>query len=204
MSRLCSAGEENCWPRLVWRIAGIVPGPLVGGELLPQAKQFKYLRVLLKSDGKMECEMNRRFEARSAVLQVLRYSTEKGAQQEGEALDIPVHLHATLPHCFKLWVVTERMRSWIQAAEMRFLKRASWCDSSNSLGCLLGTSPWRFSKHDQNQRRPPDRPKTCSRNYASHLAWEYLRVPQEAGKHCRGEGCMETPTKSFEFVFKSI
>ena len=37
MSRLCSAGEENCWPRLLWRITRIVPGPLVGGELLPQA-----------------------------------------------------------------------------------------------------------------------------------------------------------------------
>ena len=36
---------------------------MVGGELLPQAKEFKYLGVLFMSNGKMECEMDRRFGA---------------------------------------------------------------------------------------------------------------------------------------------
>jgi len=31
----------------------------VGRELLPQAKEFKYLKVLFRSEGKMEREMNR-------------------------------------------------------------------------------------------------------------------------------------------------
>lgn len=118
-------GRRTADPDWYEGLPGLSLVPLLEGELLPQAKAFKYLRVLFKGDGKMECEMNRRYDARSAVLQVLRCSTEKGAELEGEALYIPVHLCATLSHCFKLWVVTERMRSWIQAAEMRFLKGAS-------------------------------------------------------------------------------
>lgn len=35
--------------------------PLVEGELLPQAEEFKYLTVEFTTDGKMECEMDRKF-----------------------------------------------------------------------------------------------------------------------------------------------
>lgn len=34
---------------------------LVEGELLTQAEEFKYLRVVFTIDGKMECEMDRKF-----------------------------------------------------------------------------------------------------------------------------------------------
>ena len=37
-------------------------------ELLPQAKEFKYLGVLFTSEGKMEREMDRRIGAASAVM----------------------------------------------------------------------------------------------------------------------------------------
>ncbi len=43
----------------------------VWSELLPQAKEFKYLRVLFTSEGKMEHEMDRWIGAASAVMQAL-------------------------------------------------------------------------------------------------------------------------------------
>lgn len=33
-------------------------GMLLGSELLPEAKEFKYLEVLFTSDWKIECEMD--------------------------------------------------------------------------------------------------------------------------------------------------
>lgn len=42
----------------------------VGSKLLAQAKEFKYLRALFTSEGKMECE-NRRFGAASTVMRAL-------------------------------------------------------------------------------------------------------------------------------------
>ena len=40
----------------------------VGGELLPQVEEFKYLGVLFKSEGRMEREINRRISAAAAVM----------------------------------------------------------------------------------------------------------------------------------------
>ncbi|KAI3369149.1 hypothetical protein L3Q82_026109 [Scortum barcoo] len=41
----------------------------VGGEVLPQVEEFKYLGVLFTSEGKMEREIDRRIGAASAVMQ---------------------------------------------------------------------------------------------------------------------------------------
>ena len=46
----------------------------VGGELLPRVEEFKYLRVLLTSERKMEREMDRRIGAGSVVMRVLKHS----------------------------------------------------------------------------------------------------------------------------------
>jgi len=43
----------------------------VGNEVLPQAKEFKYLGVLFTSEAKMEWEMDRRIGAASAVMRAL-------------------------------------------------------------------------------------------------------------------------------------
>uniref|UniRef100_A0A8C5HXV3 protein-glutamine gamma-glutamyltransferase n=1 Tax=Gouania willdenowi TaxID=441366 RepID=A0A8C5HXV3_GOUWI len=43
----------------------------VGDEVLPQAEEFKYLRVLFTSEGRMEREIDRRIVAASAVMQSL-------------------------------------------------------------------------------------------------------------------------------------
>ena len=39
--------------------------------MLPQEKEFKYLRILFRSDVKMELEMDRRIGAASAVMKAL-------------------------------------------------------------------------------------------------------------------------------------
>ena len=49
----------------------------VGNELLPQVKEFKYLRVLFTSEGKMEREVDRQISAASALMWVL-YQTVVG------------------------------------------------------------------------------------------------------------------------------
>ncbi|KAI3353709.1 hypothetical protein L3Q82_004937 [Scortum barcoo] len=72
----------------------------VGGEVLPQVEEFKYLGVLFTSEGKMEHEIDRRLiGAASAALSavgVLDHRGEEVAESKGEALNLPVNL--TLPH----------------------------------------------------------------------------------------------------------
>jgi len=72
----------------------------VGSELLPQMKEFKYLRVLFTSEGKMEQEMERQIGAAPAVMRAL-YPSVVVKRTYG----------------YKLWVVTERTRLQIQVAK---------------------------------------------------------------------------------------
>lgn len=44
-------------------------------ELLPQAMEFKYLRILFTSDLKMEREMDRRYGVASVVMETLYWKT---------------------------------------------------------------------------------------------------------------------------------
>ncbi|KAI3373757.1 hypothetical protein L3Q82_022339 [Scortum barcoo] len=87
----------------------------VGGEVLPQVEEFKYL-----GEGKMEREIDRRIGAASMQLCSRctgRRRGEEGAESKGEALDlpVPVNLRSHLTYGHELWVMTERTR----AAEMR-------------------------------------------------------------------------------------
>ena len=50
----------------------------VGAEILPQVEEFKYLRVLFTSEGKMRLEIDRRVAAVSAVMHTLCRSGEDG------------------------------------------------------------------------------------------------------------------------------
>ena len=43
----------------------------IGDEILPQVEEFKYLRVLFTSEGRMEREIDRRIGAASAVMWTL-------------------------------------------------------------------------------------------------------------------------------------
>ncbi|KAI3359361.1 hypothetical protein L3Q82_002861 [Scortum barcoo] len=187
----------------------------VGGEVLPQVEEFKYLGVLFTSEGKIEREIDRRIGAASAVMHAVGVPDrrgEEGAESKGEALDLPVNLSFPLPHLtygHELWVMTERTRSRIQAAEMSFLRRVagrSLRDRVRSsvtreelgveplllriersqlrwLGHLFRMPPGRLPREVfqacPTGRRPRGRPRTRWRNYVSRLAWERLGVPPE-------------------------
>ncbi|KAI3366424.1 hypothetical protein L3Q82_000466 [Scortum barcoo] len=74
----------------------------VGGEVLPQVEEFKYLGVLFTSEGKMEREIDRLDWCSvqcSYVVGVPDRRGEEGAESKGEALDLPVNLRSH-PH---LW-----------------------------------------------------------------------------------------------------
>ncbi|KAI3368076.1 hypothetical protein L3Q82_026899, partial [Scortum barcoo] len=59
----------------------------VGGEVLPQVEEFKYLGVLFTSEGKMEHEIDRRIGAASADMSPV--VVKKELSRKGEALDLP-------------------------------------------------------------------------------------------------------------------
>ncbi|KAK3528698.1 hypothetical protein QTP70_009961 [Hemibagrus guttatus] len=46
----------------------------VGGEVLPQVEEFKYLWVLFTSEGRMDCEIDRRIGAVAAVMRSMSRS----------------------------------------------------------------------------------------------------------------------------------
>ena len=50
---------------------------------------------------------------------------EEGAEPEGEAFKLLLHLCSNPHLCSQIWVLTQRMRLWIQAAEMSFLQRGT-------------------------------------------------------------------------------
>ena len=99
----------------------------VGGESLPQVEEFKYLGILFTSEGKLEREIDRRIGAASAVMRSLYRSvvvkkelSRKAKLSIYRSIFVPI-----LTYGHELWVVTERTRSRIQAAEMGFLRRVA-------------------------------------------------------------------------------
>ena len=107
-----------------------VPCPLqVGGELLPQVEEFKYLGVLFTSEGRMEREIDRRIGAASAVKRSMYLSVVVKKELSCKVkLSIYRSIYVpTLIYGHELWVMTERTRSWIQAAKMSFLSRVAGC-----------------------------------------------------------------------------
>ncbi|XP_071059967.1 anamorsin isoform X1 [Pseudochaenichthys georgianus] len=173
----------------------------VGNESLPQVKEFEYLRVLFSSEGTMEREMGRRIGAAGAVLQSLyrtvvtkRELSQKAKLSVYRAIFVP-----TLTYGHEGWVMTERTRSRIQAAEMGFLRRVAGVSlrdkvRSSDIRERLGVEPL-LLRVERSQlrwfghlvRMPPGclprevfqaRPRTRWRDYISSLAWERLGIPQ--------------------------
>ncbi|KAK0153961.1 putative uncharacterized transposon-derived protein F52C9.6 [Merluccius polli] len=122
-----------------------------------------------------------------------------------------------LTYGHELWVMTERTRSRVQAAEMSFLRRVaglSLRDRVRSsvireelgvdplllrversqmrwLGHLVRMPPGRLPgevfRARPTGRRPRGRPRTRWRDYVSRLAWERLGIPQEELAEVAGE-----------------
>ncbi|KAF7644066.1 hypothetical protein LDENG_00228770, partial [Lucifuga dentata] len=79
------------------------------------------------SEGRMGREIDRRIGAASEVLQMLhRTIVVKRELSQKARLSIYQSIYVLiLTYGYELWVVTKRTRSWIQAEEMRFLRRVS-------------------------------------------------------------------------------
>ncbi|KAK3522957.1 hypothetical protein QTP86_010312 [Hemibagrus guttatus] len=183
----------------------------VGGEVLPQVEEFKYLGVLFMSEGRMDREIDRRIGAAAAVMRSMyRSVVEKKELSQKAKLSIYQSIYApTLTYGHELWVMTERVRSRIQAAEMSFLRRVagrSLRDRVRSsvtreelgveplllriergqlrlLGHLFRMPPGRLPgevfRACPTGKRPRGRPRTRRRDYVFRLAWERLGVPPE-------------------------
>ena len=182
----------------------------VGNDSLPQVREFKYLGVLFSSEGRMEHELDRRIGAAGAVLRSLYQTivTKRELSQKAKLSIYRSMFVPTLSYGHESWVMTERTRSRIQAAEMRFLRRVSGVslrdrvrssDIREGLGVeplvlqiersqlrwfghLVRMPPDRLPKEVFQARpagrRPRGRPRTRWRDYISTLAWERFEIPQ--------------------------
>ncbi|KAK3524832.1 hypothetical protein QTP86_007573 [Hemibagrus guttatus] len=191
----------------------------VGGEVLPQVEEFKYLGVLFTSEGRMDREIDRRIGAAAAVMRSMYRSVVVKKELSRKAtLSIYQSIYVpTLTYGHELWVMTERVRSRIQAAEMSFLRRVaghSLRDRVRSsvtqeelgaeplllhiergqlrwLGHLFrmppGHLPGEVFRACPTGKRPRGRPRTRWRDYVSRLAWEHLGVPPEELEEVSGE-----------------
>ncbi|KAL7836057.1 hypothetical protein SRHO_G00284040 [Serrasalmus rhombeus] len=197
-----------------------VESPLwVGDELLPQVEEFKYLGVLFTSDGTREREIDRRIGAGSAVMRALYRSVVVKKELSHKArLSIYWSIYVpTLTYGHELWVMTERTRSRIQAAEMSFLRRVAGLSLRDRVrssvireglgveplllhversqlrwfGHLVrmppGRLPWEVSQASPLGRRPRGRPRTRWRDYIAQLAWEHLGIPPRELVEVAGE-----------------
>ena len=183
----------------------------VGDEILPQVEEFKYLGVSFTSEGTMEREIDRRIGAASAVMRTLYRSVVVKKELSRKAkLSIYRSIYVpALTYGHELWVVTERTRSRIQAAEMSFLRRVSGLSLRDRvrssvireglrveplllriersqmrwLGHLVRMPPGRLPgevfRARPTGRRPRGRPRTRWRDYVSRLAWERLGILPE-------------------------
>ncbi|CAF1534892.1 unnamed protein product [Adineta ricciae] len=88
---------------------------------------FKYLGVQFSSDGRQEGEIDRRIGASSGVLRTLYRSvvTKTELSKKTKIAIFKSVYRPTLIYGHEHWVLTEKLRSRIQAAEMRFLRRIS-------------------------------------------------------------------------------
>ncbi|TWW81724.1 hypothetical protein D4764_01G0015390 [Takifugu flavidus] len=149
----------------------------------------------------MEPEIDRRIGAASAVMRALNRSvlvkkelSRKAKLSIYRSIYVPV-----LTYGHQCWVMTERMRSRIQAAEMSFLRRVAGLSlrdrvRSSDIREGLGVEPLLFHIERSQlggvldmSHRPRGRPRTRWRDYISRLAWERLGVPPEELMEVAGE-----------------
>ncbi|KAK3546986.1 hypothetical protein QTP86_007434 [Hemibagrus guttatus] len=83
----------------------------VGGEILPQVEKFKYLGVLVTSEGRMDREIDRRIDAVAAVMRSMYQSVvvKKKLSWKAKLLIYQSIYVPTLTYGHELWVMTERV-----------------------------------------------------------------------------------------------
>ncbi|KAI3367955.1 hypothetical protein L3Q82_026785, partial [Scortum barcoo] len=157
----------------------------VGGEVLPQVEEFKYLGVLFTSEGKIEREIDRRIGAASAVMRsVYRTVVVKKELSRKAKLSIYRSIYV-LPPSPMVMNFGDRVRSSVTREELGVEPLLLRIERSQLrwLGHLFRMPPGRLPREVfqacPTGRRPRGRPRTRWRNYVSRLAWERLGVPPE-------------------------
>ncbi|KAK3518331.1 hypothetical protein QTP86_003614 [Hemibagrus guttatus] len=167
----------------------------------------------------MDGEIDRRIGAAAAVMWSMYRSVmvKKELSRKVKLLIYQSIYVPTLTYGHELWVMTERVRSRIQAAKMSFLRRVagrSLRDRVRSsvtreelgveplllhiergqlrwLGYLFRVPPGRLPVEVfwafPTGKRPWGRPRTRWRDYVYRLAWERLRIPPEDLEEVSGE-----------------
>ena len=178
----------------------------VNGATLKQVEKFKYLGVAFTSDGRQHEELDTRIGKASAVMRALHYSvvikrelSKKAKLSIFKTVFVPI-----LTYGHESWVMTERMRSQVQASEMRFLRRIEGVTlfnkvRSSEIRKSLNIDPlllriersqlrwfWPYKQNatgklpkqallaKANGRRPVGRPRTRWTDYIKDLGWNRL------------------------------
>ena len=97
----------------------------VNGVQLRQVEEFKYLGVMFSSDGRQDKEIDRRINQASAVPRELGKMVVSNTRlsQEAKLAVFKTLYRPILTYGQESWILTERTRSRVQAAEMRFLRK---------------------------------------------------------------------------------
>ncbi|KAK3559006.1 hypothetical protein QTP86_000109 [Hemibagrus guttatus] len=167
----------------------------VGGEVLPQVEEFKYLGVLFTSEGRMDREIDRRIGAAATVMRSMYRSvvvkkelSRKAKFSIYQSIYVP-----TLTYGHELWVMNEREELGVELLLLHIERgQLRW------LGHLFRMPPGRLPgevfQACPTGKRPRGRPRTRWRDYVSWLAWERLGVPPEELEEVareREHSCME-------------
>ena len=93
----------------------------IDGVPLKQSEKFKYLGVSVTSDGRQNSELDIRIGKASAVMRQLHRSVvPKRELCTFRSVYAPI-----LTYGHECWIMNEKVRSRVQAAEMGFLRRIS-------------------------------------------------------------------------------
>uniref|UniRef100_A0AAV2MQG6 ribonuclease H n=1 Tax=Knipowitschia caucasica TaxID=637954 RepID=A0AAV2MQG6_KNICA len=168
-----------------------VPCPLqVGGEVLPQVEEFKYLGVLFTSEGRMEREIDRRIGAACAVMRSL-YRTVVVKRELSRKAKLSIYRSIFVPsltYGHELVAgrsLRDRVRSSVTREELGVEPLLLHVERNQLrwLGHLFRMPPGRLPgevfRARPTGRRPRGRPRTRWRDYVSQLAWERLGVPPD-------------------------
>ena len=101
----------------------------IDGERVKNVKETVYLGVKLSEDGKMGCEVERRIEMTMQTVGAIKkvYDSREISREAKVTVFEAVAFPALMYGC-ESWVLTEREKSRLQAAEMRGVEEDCRCD----------------------------------------------------------------------------
>ena len=181
----------------------------IDGVSQKQSEKFKYVGVSFTSDGRQNSELDIRIGKTSAVMHQLHRSVvlkrelcTKAKLSIFRSVYVPI-----LTYGHECWILNEKKRSRVQAAEIEFLLRISGltlldkvkstdiCESLNIKPLLLRLERSQLRRYEHvtrmsqertakkllcstpTGRRPRGRPRTRWRYYEEDLSWSGLGIP---------------------------